>query len=124
MKEEMGLVNSCTTNTILSEMKYFHTLTKRTGNILTITGHDVCIVGFEKTTIILLIGTQVTIENTLLYPNSTRTLLSYKDIHKNGLHTVTHQENNEESLLITVTSPPLTRTISRNQDLYGVSLPK
>jgi uncharacterized protein YbaR (Trm112 family) len=49
-------------------------------------------------------GTQVTIENALLYPDSTRTLLSYKNIHKNGLHIVTHEENNEESLLITKTN--------------------
>jgi uncharacterized protein YbaR (Trm112 family) len=46
-------------------------------------------------------GTEVTIENALLYLDSTRTLLSYKDIRKNELHIVTHEENNEESLLIT-----------------------
>jgi hypothetical protein len=40
MKEEMCLVDSCTTNTVLSETKYFQTLTKRTENILTIAGHD------------------------------------------------------------------------------------
>jgi hypothetical protein len=45
--------------------------------------------------------TQVTIENALLYPNSTRTLLSRRDIRQNELHIVTHDENNEESLLIT-----------------------
>jgi hypothetical protein len=45
-------------------------------------------------------GTQVTIENTLLYPDSTHTLLSYRDIHKNGLHVITHEENNEEFLHI------------------------
>jgi hypothetical protein len=45
-------------------------------------------------------GTQVTIENIILYPDSTRTLLSYRDIHKNGLHVVTHEENNEEFLHI------------------------
>jgi hypothetical protein len=43
-------------------------------------------------------GTQVTIENALLYPDSTRTLLSYRDIRKNGLHVVTHEESNEEFL--------------------------
>jgi uncharacterized protein YbaR (Trm112 family) len=48
-------------------------------------------------------GTQVTIKNVLLYLDSTRTLLSYRDIRKNGLHLVTHEENNEESLLITKT---------------------
>jgi hypothetical protein len=45
-------------------------------------------------------GTQVTIENALLYPDSTHTLLSYRDIHKNGLHVITHKENNEEFLHI------------------------
>jgi hypothetical protein len=39
-----------------------------------------------------------------LYPDSSHTLLSYRDIRKNGLHIVTHEENNEESLLITKTS--------------------
>jgi hypothetical protein len=104
MDEEICLMDSCTTNTILGETKYFQTLTKRTGNILTIAGRNVCIVGSEKATIILPMGTQVTIENALLYPDFTRTLLSYRDICKNGLHIVTHEENNEESLLITKTN--------------------
>jgi hypothetical protein len=100
----MCLVDSCTTNTILRETKYFQTLTKRTRNILTITRRHTCRVGSGKATIILLMSTQVTIENTLLYPISTRTLLSYRDISKNGLHIVTHEENNKESLLITKTN--------------------
>jgi uncharacterized protein YbaR (Trm112 family) len=104
MEEEMCLVDSCATNTILREMKYFQTLTNRTGNILTIAGRDVCIVGSEKTTIILPMGTQVTIENALLYLDSSHILLSYRDIRKNGLHIVTHEENNEESLLINKTN--------------------
>jgi hypothetical protein len=104
MEEEMCFVDSCTINTILREMKYFQTLTKRTGNILTIDGCDTCIVGSEKATIILPMGTQVTIENALLYPDSTCTLLSYRDFRKNGLHIATHEENNNESLLITKTN--------------------
>jgi hypothetical protein len=48
MEEEMCLVDSCTTNTILRETKYFQTLTKRTGNILTFAEHDACIVGSKK----------------------------------------------------------------------------
>jgi hypothetical protein len=84
----MCLVDSCTTNTILRETKYFQTLTKRTGNILTFAEHDACIVGSKKATIILLMDTQVTIENVVLYPDSTHTLLSYRDIRKNGLHIV------------------------------------
>jgi hypothetical protein len=74
------------------------------GNILTIAGRGTCIVGSEKATIVLPMGTQVTIENVLLYPDSTHTLLSYRDIYKNGLHIVTHEENNKESLLITKTN--------------------
>jgi hypothetical protein len=45
-------------------------------------------------------GTQVTIENALLYHDSTRTLLSYRYIHKNGLHVIAHEENNEEFIHI------------------------
>jgi hypothetical protein len=45
-------------------------------------------------------GTSITIEDALFYPDSTRTLLSYRDIWKNGYHIETHQENNE-FLLIT-----------------------
>jgi hypothetical protein len=80
MKEEMCLVDSCTINSILKEIKYFQTLTRRTGNILTIAVRDTNIVGSSRTTIIFLMGMQVIIDNALLYPNSTRTLLSYRDI--------------------------------------------
>jgi hypothetical protein len=31
-------------------------------------------------------------------------ILSFRDIRKNGLHIVTHEENNKESLLITKTN--------------------
>jgi hypothetical protein len=45
-------------------------------------------------------GTKVTIENALLYPDSTSILLSYRDIHKNGLYVITHEENNDGFLHI------------------------
>jgi hypothetical protein len=45
MEEEMCLVDSCTTNSILRETKYFQTLTRRFKNILTIAGCDAMIVG-------------------------------------------------------------------------------
>jgi hypothetical protein len=54
------------------------------GNILTIIGCNACKVNSEKTTIILPMGTQITIENALLYHDSTHTLLNYRDIRKNG----------------------------------------
>ena len=82
MEEEICLVDSCTTNTILRKIKYFQTLTKREGNFLTIAGRDAMIVGSGRATIILPMGTQIVIEEALLYSDSTRTLLSYRDIRK------------------------------------------
>jgi hypothetical protein len=67
---------------------------------LTIAGRDTNIVGSGRATMVIPMGTQVTIENALLYPDSTHTLLSYRDIHKNRLHVITHEENNEECLHI------------------------
>jgi hypothetical protein len=57
MEKEMCLVDSCTTNSILRKTKYFQTLTKRTGKILTIIGGDDQIVGSERATITLALGT-------------------------------------------------------------------
>jgi hypothetical protein len=80
MEDEMRLVDSCTINSILRETKYFQTLTRRSGNVLTIVGRDAMIVGFERATITFPNGTQVMIENVLLYPDSTCTLISFRDI--------------------------------------------
>jgi hypothetical protein len=82
MDEEMCLVDSGDTNSILREIKYFQTLTKNKGNDLTIAGRDAVIVGSGRATIMLPMGTSITIEDVLLYPDSTRTLLSYKPITK------------------------------------------
>jgi hypothetical protein len=67
---------------------------------LTIAGRDTNIVGTGRATIVLPMGTQVTIKNALLHLDSTRILLSYRDIRKNGLYVVTHKENNVEFLHI------------------------
>src|SRR6266540_4710342 len=101
MEEEVCLVDSCKTNTILMESTYFQTLKKSKGNVTTIAGRDAVIVGSGRATITLPMGTQLEIEDALLYPDSTRTLLSFKYLRKNGLHTETHSVNNEEFLLIT-----------------------
>ena len=63
---------------------------------MTIAGQDALIVGSGRTTITLPMGTQITMEDALLYPDSTRTLLSYRDIRSNGFHVESHQENKEE----------------------------
>ena len=53
---------------------------------MTIAGRDATIVGTGRATIVLHMGTHITIEDALLYPNSKRTLLSYRDIRQNGFH--------------------------------------
>ncbi|KAJ1270167.1 hypothetical protein BS78_06G033900 [Paspalum vaginatum] len=100
-KEELCLVDSCTTNSILTEMEYFQTLKKREGNVLTIVGRDALIFGSGRTIVTLPMGTQIVIEDALLYPDSIHTLLSYRDIRKNGFHVKTHVENKEEYLHLT-----------------------
>ena len=77
MEEEICLVDSRTTNTILRKVRYFQTLTKREGMVLTIAGRYAMIV--EMVTIILSMGTQINIVEALLYPDLTHTLLSYSD---------------------------------------------
>ena len=62
----MCLVDSCSSNTVLREIKYFQTLTKREGNVLTIAGRNATIVGSGRATIALPMGTQITIEEALL----------------------------------------------------------
>ena len=89
----MCLVDSCSLNTMRREIKYLQTLTKREGNVLTIPRRDATIVGSERATIVLPMGTQITIEEALLYPDSTCTLLSYSNIRKNGIHVETYKEN-------------------------------
>src|SRR6266542_920736 len=101
IEEEVFLVDSCTTNTILRKSTYFQTLKKSKGNVTTIAGRDAVIVGSGRATITLPMVTQLEIGDALLYPDLTRTLLSFKDICKNALHTETHSCNNEEFLLIT-----------------------
>ena len=101
MEEELCLVDSGTRNSILREMKYFQTLAKMNGDILTIVGRDTVIVGTGRAIFTLPSGTQLTIEDALLYPDSSRTLISYRDIRKNGFHIETHEDNKEEYLLFT-----------------------
>jgi hypothetical protein len=103
-REELCLVDSWTTNLIHRETKYFETLTWRSENVLTIAGRDAMIVGSGKATITFPNGTQVIIEEALLYPDSTRTLVSFRDIRVSGLHVCTHEDNKEEFLLITKSS--------------------
>ena len=68
---------------------------------MTIAGHDVLVVGSGWAIITLPMAAQITMEDALLYPDLTRTLLSFRDVCKNGFHLETHVDNKEEFLLFT-----------------------
>jgi hypothetical protein len=53
MEEEFCPVDSATTNTVLTEIKYFQTLTASKGNITTIADRNAVIVGLGRAIIIL-----------------------------------------------------------------------
>lgn len=74
---------------------------KMNGDILTIARSDTVIIGTGRAIFTLPCDTQVTIEDALLYPDSSRTLISFKDICKNGFHIETHDDNKEKYLLFT-----------------------
>nr|AAK91878.1 Putative copia-type pol polyprotein [Oryza sativa]AAP52115.1 retrotransposon protein, putative, Ty1-copia subclass [Oryza sativa Japonica Group] len=84
----------------LKETRYFHTLTKKTGNIMTIAGSNAHIVGTGSATLVLPMGTHIFVKDALLYPDSKRTLLNFKDIRANSFHIETEIEQDAEYLLI------------------------
>ena len=51
--------------------------------------------------VVLPMGTQIFVKDVLLYPDSKRTLLSFKDIRSNGFHIETEIQQGTEYLLIT-----------------------
>ena len=85
-EEEPCLVDSTATNTILRETCYFQTLQKRTENVITIARSNGRIVGSRQAIVVLPNNTRIFIEEAFLYPGAQRTLLTFKDIRRNGYH--------------------------------------
>ena len=79
----------------------FSDIDKKSGNIMTIAGSNAHIVGTGSATLVLPMGTQIFVKDALLYPDSKRTLLSFKDIRSNGFHVETEIEQCSDYLLIT-----------------------
>ena len=86
IEDILCLVDSATTHTILKDRKFFHTLIEKRRSVTIIANDNVLIVGFGKASLILSMGIELVIDDVLLYPQSTRTLLSFKDIRLNGFH--------------------------------------
>ena len=86
IEDILCLVDSATTHTILKDRKFFHTLIEKRRSVTIIANDNVLIVSFGKASLILSMGIELVIDDVLLYPQSTRTLLSFKDIRLNGFH--------------------------------------
>ena len=82
--EDICLVDSGSTHTVLKSRRYFSHLTTQKANISTISGVVNIIEGFGKAHVLLPGGTNLKIENALYSPKSQRNLLNFKDIRKNG----------------------------------------
>ena len=98
---DICLVDCATMHTILLDKKYFLSLTLTSGNVSTIFGTSNLIEGSGRANIMLLKGTRFHINDALYSSKSTRNLLSFKDIRRNGYHIETMNDGNKECLYIT-----------------------
>ena len=99
--EDVCLVDSATTHTILKDQKYFLKLTLVIANVYTISSTSNMIEGSGRANLILLCGTKLDIHDALYSSRSRGNLLSFKDIRRNGYHIETTDENDMEYLCIT-----------------------
>ena len=99
--EELCLVDSATTHTILKNPKFFLNLQIAKANVSTISGMTDIIEGSERVSILFPKGTKIQIKDALYSSKSPRNLLSFKDIRKNGYHVETMNENGVKYLWLT-----------------------
>ena len=95
------LANYVTTHTILRDKRYFIDLTLLDANVSTISCIAKLIEGSERANIMIPNGTRFHINDALYFSKSTRNLLSFKDIRKNGYYIKIMNEGNIECLYIT-----------------------
>lgn len=80
--EDLCLVDSATTHTILKDKKYFSQLVMKEISVSTISGSTRIIEGSGRANVLLPGGTKLEIIDALYSPKSQRNLLSFKDIRK------------------------------------------
>ena len=100
-EDDVCLTKCATTHTILQDKRYFLELTLTKANVSTIFGTTNLVEGFGRANIKLPNGTRFHINDALYSSKSRRNLLSIKDIHINGYHIETMNEDNVEYLYIT-----------------------
>ena len=98
---DVCLADCATTHTILQDKRYFLELTLIKANVSIIYGTTNLVEGSGRANITLSNGTIFDINDALYSSKSRRNLLSFKDIHRNGYHIETMNENNIEYLYIT-----------------------
>ena len=86
MEDNICLIDSASTHTILKEIRYFSNLEMGSTSVNTICGSAKLIQGSGRAIVFLGNGTKLVINNALFSPESQRNLLSFKDIRQNGYH--------------------------------------
>jgi hypothetical protein len=87
----------------------------------TIVGKNGRIVDSSRANVVLPYGTRIFIEEAFLYPGATRTLLTFKDIHRSGYHVTTACVSGVEYLHITTTDECETKVVEKEQGTsYGL----
>ena len=87
------LVDYATTHIIIRDKIYFVNLTLKNANVSTLSGTTNLIKGSERVSIMLPNGTR-------FHSKSTRNLLNFKDIRKNGYHIETMNEGSKELFIL------------------------
>ncbi|KAM1533780.1 hypothetical protein ACFX10_007647 [Malus domestica] len=95
------LADSATTHTILHERHYFTNFIPKKAHFTTLSGSSNLIEGYGSARIMLSNGTILTIKETLYFPHSGRTLLSFRDIRDNQYHLETTEDHDSKFLCIT-----------------------
>ena len=100
--DDICLIDSATTHTILKDKKYFSHLVMKEANINTICGSARLIEDSRKTNLLLPGETNLMIDEALYCSKSQRNFLGFKDIRQNGYHIETTNDGNIEYLYIPI----------------------
>ena len=103
--QELALLDSATTHTILRDSLYFSFAGSDTDawqvcQMQTIAGGRDFKFREGRATIVLPGGATLLIANAMFAPSASRSLISFKDLRANGIHTTTIVKNNKEALLL------------------------
>ena len=115
---KMYVLQTVQLHIILKDQKYILKLTLITANVYTILGTSNMIEDLERANLILTYETKLDIHD-LYSSRSRRNLLNFKDIHRNGYHIKTIDENDLEYLSITSIISSKTYILEKLPALYS-----